>query len=265
MIGMGTWQTFNVGDDPALRANCTRVMQAFLALGGGMVDSSPMYGSAQAVIGHSLRALKGKVPTERAFSADKIWTSDGDETREQLGETAARWGLARFDLMQVHNLRAWRPHLETLLKLKAAGEVRYVGISTSHGRRHGELADIMANHPLDFVQLTYDIGHRAVESRLLPLARDKGIAVIVNRPYDGGARVKQLERSGAQVPPWAVEAGMRDWPSFLLKWIVSHPAVTVAIPATSQVAHMRENMAAGYGALPDAKLRARMLAHIDAL
>ncbi len=265
VIGMGTWQTFNVGDDPALRASCARVMQTFLALGGGMVDSSPMYGSAQAVIGHSLRALKGKAPVERVFSADKIWTSDGDETREQLGETAQRWGLAAFDLMQVHNLRAWRPHLKTLLELKAAGRVRHVGISTSHGRRHGELAEIMAREPIDFVQLTYDIGHRAVEERLLPLARDKGIAVIVNRPFDGGASVRRLKRSGAPVPPWAVEAGMRDWPSFLLKWIVAHPAVTVAIPATSQVAHMRENMAAGFGALPDEALRARMLAHVASL
>lgn len=265
VIGMGTWQTFNVGDDPGLRAMCARVMQTFLALGGGMVDSSPMYGSAQAVIGHSLGALPEKALAGRVFSADKIWSSDGGETHAQFGETARAWGLARFDLMQVHNLRAWQPHLATMLKLKAAGKIRYVGISTSHGRRHDELAQIMANEPIDFVQLTYDIGHRGVEQRLLPLARDRGIAVIANRPFDGGDAVRRLKRSGAAVPPWAVEAGMRDWPSFLLKWIVSHPAVTVAIPATSRVDHMRENMAAGFGALPDAKLRARMVAHMAAL
>ena len=263
VIGMGTWQTFNVGADPALRARCARLLQTFLALGGGMVDSSPMYGSAQAVIGHGLRAAKG--PTERLFSADKIWTDDGDATVEQLEEIEGHWGIGRLSLMQVHNLRAWRAHLRTLLRLKAEGRIRYVGITTSHGRRHGDLAEIMAREPLDFVQLSYDITHRAVERRLLPLARERGIAVIANRPFDGGHSVRRLKRSGAKVPPWAVEAGMRDWPAFLLKWIVSHPAVTVAIPATSQLAHLRENMAAGFGPLPDEALRDRMVKHLATL
>ncbi len=265
VIGMGTWQTFNVGDDPALRAARTEVLATFLALGGGMVDSSPMYGSSQAVVGHARAALKGKAPLDRLVSADKIWTRDGDETVEQLDETARRWGVERFDVMQIHNLLAWPAHLETLRRLKAEGRVRYIGITTSHGRRHADLARIMAREPIDFVQLTYDITHREAEKRLLPLAAERGIAVIVNRPYDGGASVTRLKRSGAKVPPWAAEADIRDWPGFLLKWIVSHPAVTVAIPATTRVDHMRENMAAGYGRLPDAALRTRMAQHIASL
>lgn len=264
VIGMGTWQTFNVGGDVGLRAARTDVLKTFLSLGGGMVDSSPMYGSAQAVVGFGRLALKRDAPVERIFSADKIWTGDGDDTVGQLEQTALRWGLERFDLMQIHNLLAWRPHLATLRRLKAEGRVRYIGVTTSHGRRHTELAQIMASEPLDFVQLTYDITHREAERRLLPLARERGIAVIVNRPYDGGALVERLKRE-ARVPPWAVEAGLRDWPGFLLKWIVSHPAVTVAIPATTRVDHMRENMAAGFGALPDEALRARMAKHIAGL
>lgn len=265
VIGMGTWQTFNVGDDPALRAARTEVLRTFLALGGGLVDSSPMYGSSQAVVGHALAALKSKAPTERALAADKIWTSDGDETRAQLEETRRRWGVARFDVMQIHNLLAWKPHLEALRALKGEGVVSHIGITTSHGRRHGELAAIMASETIDCVQLTYDITHREAEKRLLPLAAERGIAVIVNRPYDGGASVERLRRSGARVPEWAAEADIRDWPGFLLKWIVSHPAVTVAIPATTRVDHMRENMAAGYGRLPDDAMRARMAKHIASL
>lgn len=265
VVGMGTWRTFNVGDAPDLVAARSALFARFLELGGGMVDSSPMYGSAQAVLGKARAALPDARALEALFSADKIWTSDGGETRAQLEEIGDLWGLPRFDLMQIHNLRAWSDHLPTLRRLKAEGRLRYIGITTSHGRRHGDLARIMATEPLDFVQLTYDITHRAVEDRLLPLARDKGIAVIVNRPYDGGASITRLKRSGAKVPAWAVEAGMPDWASFLLKWIVAHPAVTVAIPATSRLGHLAENMAAGRGRLPDAATRERMVKHLAAL
>lgn len=262
VVGMGTWQTFNVGGDPVLRRERTAVLQAFFDLGGGLVDSSPMYGSSQAVVGHALDHIRN---TGALFAADKIWTDDGDETAEQLGETRKKWGIPRLDLMQVHNLVAWEPHLDTLRRLKAEGRIRYVGVTTSHGRRHDELAKILASQPLDFVQLTYNMTHREVEQRLLPLARERGVAVIANRPFDGGALVRRLQQKNAPLPPEAAELGIQNWPQLLLAWIVSHPALTVAIPATTQVEHMRENMAAARGPLPDAQARDRFSAWLRTL
>ncbi len=261
-IGMGTWQTFNVGDDPQLRDERTRVLKTFFEYGGGMVDSSPMYGSAAAVMGYALDQLGDP---DGLFSAEKVWTREGEKTREQTAEQAAAWGLERFDLMQVHNLLSWREHLAHLRAMKEAGDIRYVGITTSHGRRHRELERIMADEPVDFVQLTYNLGHREAEQRLLPLARERGIAVIANRPYAGGELIKSLKRRH-RIPDWAAAGfGCRSWADFLLRFIVAHPAVTCAIPATSQVDHMRENMEAGRGPLPNARMRQRMIRHLQSL
>jgi len=261
-IGMGTWQTFNVGGDRELRLERTEVLRALLAAGGGMVDCSPMYGSSADVLGFALERIGS---TDSLVSAEKVWTRDGNATREQLEQQRRRWGVGRFDLVQVHNLRAWQAHLETLRAMKAASELRYVGVTTSHGRRHGELEAVMEREPLDFVQLTYNLTHREAERRLLPLAREKGIAVIANRPYDGGRLIKGLQRR-AQVPAWAGDAfGCRNWADFLLKFIVAHPAVTCAIPATTRVEHLRENTQAGRGALPDASTRERMIRHVESL
>jgi diketogulonate reductase-like aldo/keto reductase len=262
VIGMGTWQTFNVGSDPALRAERTEVLRAFFEHGGGLVDCSPMYGSSAAVLGHALAQLDHP---QGLFSAEKVWTRDGDATRDQIADQAADWGVAAFDLVQVHNLVAWRAHLETLLAMKADGELGHVGITTSHGRRHDVLERVMAREPIDFVQLTYNLTHRAVEQRLLPLAREKGIAVIANRPYDGGRLIKGLQ-DRARIPAWAAaEFDCRNWADFLLRFIVSHPAVTCAIPATTRVEHMHENMRAGQGPMPDAATRRRMIRHVEAL
>jgi len=263
VVGMGTWQTFNVGDAESLRRDRARILKAFFELGGGMIDSSPMYGSSHHVVGWGLNHIEYE--REKLFAADKIWTSDGDETREQLAEIRAAWDTPRIDLMQVHNLRAWQAHLETLQRLKSDEKIRYVGITTSHGRRHREFEKVMKTHELDFVQLTYNMTHRAVEDRLLPLAKERGIAVIANRPYDGGHLIKGLQRKGAKVPGWAREFGAANWAQFLLKWIVSHPAMTVAIPATTKVEHMKENMSAAYGELPDARMRQRMLDYLESL
>ena len=261
-IGMGTWQTFNVGTDPQLRSARTEVLKAFFDHGGGMVDCSPMYGSAADVLGYALQQLG---TPKSLFSAEKIWTRDGDETRPQTAVQAAAWGIERFDLMQVHNLLEWREHLANLQDMKQQGEIRYIGITTSHGRRHAELEQVMASEDIDFVQLTYSLSHRAVEQRLLPLALEKGIAVIANRPYDGGNLIKPLKQRH-KVPEWAAaECGCQTWADFLLKFIVSHPALTCAIPATSQVDHMNENMLAGTGPMPDAKLRQRMIRHFESL
>lgn len=253
VIGVGTWITFNVGQDPKLRAERTEVLREFFAHGGGMIDSSPMYGSSQNVVGYGLEQLGHP---DSVISADKVWTSDGDEGPAQIRESLSEWRIPRFNLLQVHNLLGWRPHLETLFAIKDAGELAHVGITTSHGRRHGEVEAIMRDHPIDFVQLTYNALDREAEDRLLPLAQEKGIAVIANRPFRRGSLVDQVQRH--PLPGFAAEIGCETWPALLLKFIVSHPALTCAIPATTQVVHMRENMAAARGPMPDASMRERI-------
>lgn len=260
VVGMGTWITFNVGDDPAALADRVEVLRAFFAAGGGMIDSSPMYGSAEAVVGHGLARLGHP---SGLFSATKVWTSSTAEGIAQIADAERLWGLSRFDLLQVHNLENWRGHLDTLLAMKADGRLRYLGVTTSHGRRHAELARIMEEQPLDFVQLTYNIQDREAEDRLLPLAAERGIAVIANRPFQRGALIERARRH--PLPGWAREIGCDAWPPILLKFIVSHPAITCAIPATSRVDHLRENMGAGLGPMPDAALRRRMAADFAAL
>ncbi len=260
VIGLGSWITFNVGNDRAARVGCADVMRHFFAAGGRMIDSSPMYGSAQEVIGDALRQL-GK--PARLFAADKVWIGSGARGPEQVEASRRHWGVPGFDLLQVHNLLAWPEHLPTLFAMKAAGRLRYVGITTSEGRRHADILKIMSSQPIDFVQVTYNIADREVEQRILPLARERGIAVIANRPFRQGALIEALERH--RLPPWAAEIDCASWAQFLLKFIVSHPAVTCAIPATSSVAHVRENMLAASGRMPDAALRLRMAAHVAQL
>ena len=260
VVGLGTWITFNVGDDAELRNECAAVMQAFFAAGGRMIDSSPMYGSSQPVVGYGLRKL-GRAAA--VFAADKVWTSSGPEGPEQIELSRKYWGVKRFDLLQVHNLVGWEEHLPMLLDMKAGGQVRYVGITTSEGRRHDEIQKIMASRPIDFVQISYNVLDREVEERILPLARDRGIAVIVNRPFQQGALIRSVERH--PLPSWASEIGAATWAQFILKFIISHPAVTCAIPATTRVEHAKENMAAAAGELPDAAMRRRMAAYVEAL
>jgi len=260
LVGLGSWITFNVGDDRAARDASTEVMRAFFQAGGRLIDSSPMYGSAQEVIGYGLRKLGRPA---NLFAADKVWITDGDEGRAQIEASRRQWGVPRFDLMQVHNLLSWQAHLPTLFAMKAAGQLRHVGITTSHGRRHAEMEQVMASQPLDFVQLSYNLVDREVEQRLLPLARERGIAVIVNRPFQQGALLDRLERH--PLPPWAAEIGCTSWAQFALKFVISHPAVTCTIPATSRVDHVRENLGAAAGRLPDQAMRARMAAFVARL
>ena len=260
VVGLGTWITFNVGADRAALAACTDVVRAFFADGGRMIDSSPMYGSSQATIGHALAHL-GRPAS--LFSAEKVWTGDGARGAAQIEASRALWGVSRFDLMQVHNLLAWQEHLPRLFEMKAAGRLRYVGITTSEGRRHAEIEQLMRTQPIDFVQLSYNLVDREVEQRILPLAQDRGIAVIVNRPFREGALLRHLARH--RLPAWAAEIDCEHWAQVALKFVVTHPGVTCAIPATSQVAHVRQNMAAARGRMPDAALRARMAAAVSAL
>jgi diketogulonate reductase-like aldo/keto reductase len=259
-VGLGTWITFNVGNDTVLRDECAEVMRAFFASGGRLIDSSPMYGSAQEVVGYGLAKL-GKPPG--FFSADKVWTSDADGGPGQIEASRRLWSIPRFDLLQVHNLLSWQDHMTTLKTMKAAGDLRYIGITTSEGRRHEEFARIMEMQRLDFIQITYNIVDRDVEQRILPLARERGIAVIVNRPFQQGALIRRLARK--PLPAWVSETGAASWAQFILKFIVSEPSVTCVIPATTRVDHVRENVAAGAGPLPNAAMRARMAAYVRAL
>jgi diketogulonate reductase-like aldo/keto reductase len=260
LVGLGSWITFNVGDDPAARDSCSEVMRAFFQDGGRLIDSSPMYGSSQEVIGYGLTRLRRPA---QVFSADKVWISSGGRGPTQIEESRRHWGVARFDLLQVHNLMSWDEHLPTLFAMKKAGRLRYVGITTSEGRRHDEFERVMRSQPLDFVQVTYNVLDREVEARILPLARERKMAVIVNRPFQQGSLIRMVERH--PLPPWAREADCANWAQLLLKFIVSHPAVSCAIPATSRVDHVRQNVGAAYGRLPDEALRRRIVAHVEAL
>lgn len=259
-LGLGTWVEFNVGSVMSLRNVCLEVTRRFIAQGGGMIDSSPMYGTAEEVVGWSLARLERR---GAFFSASKVWTPAGGGTEEQLARSEALWGLKRFDLMQVHNLVDWREHLAALTAAKAEGRLRYVGITTSHGLRHAEMAEIMAKHPVDFVQFTYNVLDREAERRLLPLAADRGIAVIVNRPFRRGGLFGHV--GNAPLPSWAAEFGAGNWAQVFLKYILAHPAVTCAIPATSVPAHIDENMGALTGPLPDTAMRRRIVEHVESL
>ncbi len=260
VIGMGTWQTFDVGEDPALVTARARVLKTFLGMGGGMVDSSPMYNSSEQVIGECRDILGDDAGL---FSATKVWTPGRWLGVKQMQRSQHLWGVSRFDLMQIHNMLDWETHLETLKTWKAEGRIRYFGITTSHGRRHKALAAALEREDFDFVQFTYNLLDRESEQNLLPLAAERGIAVIVNRPFRGGRIFESVQDK--PLPAWAVEFDCANWAQFFLKFIISHPAVTVAIPATTRVDHMLENMGAGFGRLPDPDMRQRMVAYMETL
>jgi diketogulonate reductase-like aldo/keto reductase len=259
-VGLGSWITFNVGYDEAARAACAEVIRNFFDGGGRLIDSSPMYGSSQGVIGYGLNKL-GKPGA--LFSADKVWTSPGSRGPAQIEASRKEWDVPRFDLLQVHNLLSWKEHLPALFAMKANGQLRYVGITTSEGRRHRDFEQIMRSQPLDFVQVSYNALDREAEARILPLAQERGMAVIINRPFRQGALIENVARH--PLPSWAAEVGCASWAQLLLKFVIAHPAVTCAIPATTSVAHVRENLGAAHGVLPDEAMRRRIAAHVERL
>jgi diketogulonate reductase-like aldo/keto reductase len=260
VIGLGSWITFNVGNDPRGRTRSIAVMRDFFRAGGRMIDSSPMYGSSQGVIGEGLRVLEAK---QQVFSAEKVWVSSGRSGPQQIEATRRHWGVETFDLLQVHNLLGWEAHLETLRAMKAEGRVRYVGITTSEGRRHDEIERIMRSQLIDFLQISYNVVDREIEQRILPLARERRIGVIVNRPFRQGDLIKAVQRH--PLPGWAAEVDAKNWAQLLLKFIVAHPDITCVIPATTRTDHLAENMGAGHGALPDATFRRRIVSHVETL
>jgi aryl-alcohol dehydrogenase-like predicted oxidoreductase len=254
VIGLGTWRGFDVGDDAAARARLTEVLRALFDAGGRVIDSSPMYGTSEEVAGDLVTALKAH---DRAFIATKVWTDGRDAGITQMQASMRRLRDTRIELMQVHNLVDWRTHLQTLRAWKKEGRIQHLGVTHYRDDAHDELEAVIRAEAIDAVQLNYSIDNRAAEQRVLPLAADRGVAVLVNLPFGGGGLLTRLQ--GRALPSWAGEIGCRSWAQILLKYVVSHPAVTCAIPGTSRPEHMRENAEAGTGTLPDAAFRKRMV------
>jgi diketogulonate reductase-like aldo/keto reductase len=260
VIGLGTWQTFDVGATAAVRAPLREVLRAFFAAGGRVVDSSPMYGASESVVGDLCEALG---ICEPLFMASKIYTQGREAGVRGLADSIERMRAVRMDLMQVHNLLDVETHTPTLLAAKAAGRVRYVGITHYTAHAYPEVERLLKTRRYDFLQINYSLGERESARRVLPLARELGVAVIANRPFQEGAMFRHVR--GKPLPPWAAELGIASWAQYFLKWIVSHAAVTCAIPGTGRPEHMADNLKAGFGPLPDAAQRRRMSQYYDAL
>lgn len=258
-VGLGTWRTFDVGATASERAPLKEVLQRFVGLGGRVLDSSPMYGTAESVAGDLATDLALN-PT--LFVATKVWTSGREAGIAQMERSLARLHRQRLDLMQIHNLLDWRTHLRTLREWKQAGRIRYLGVTHYTASAYDELERVLRSEPLDFVQVNYSLGEREAERRILPLARDRGIAVLVNRPFSEGGLFRRIQ--GQALPPWAAAIDCESWAQFFLKWILAHPAVTCVIPATSRLTHLVDNMKAGLGPLPDAPTREQMGALVPA-
>lgn len=259
VIGLGTWRGFDVGADTAARARLAAVLAALFEAGGTVIDSSPMYGSSEEVAGALL--AQANLHT-RAFVATKVWTEGRAAGIAQMEASMRKLGDRRVELMQIHNLVDWRAHLDTLRVWKKEGRIQHLGITHYRDDAHAQLEAVIRAEAVDTVQLNYSIDNRAAEARLLPLAADRGVGVLVNLPFGGGGLLRSLQPR--PLPSWAAEIGCRSWAQVLLKYVISHPAVTCAIPGTSRPEHMSENAAAGRGPLPDASLRARMGAALDA-
>jgi diketogulonate reductase-like aldo/keto reductase len=260
VVGLGTWRVFDVGGAQAERAPLRDVVKSLVELGGRVVDSSPMYGAAESVVGD----LAGELAiTDKLFLATKVWTSGRDAGVVQMEQSIKRLRARQLDLIQIHNLLDWRTHLKTLREWKAAGRIRYLGVTHYTSSAYDELERVLRAEALDFVQVNYSLGEREAERRILPLARDRGVAVLANRPFAEGGLFQRVRAQA--VPPWAAEFDCESWAQFFLKWILAEPAVTCVIPGTSRPQHLVDNLKAAVGRLPDAAMRDRMAAHIAAV
>ncbi len=258
VIGLGTWQTFDVGTSTAERAPLSDVLKELFAVGGSVIDSSPMYGRSESVVGD---LLDGAQSRDKAFLATKVWTRGKSNGIDQMQRSFQLMRTKHIDLMQVHNLVDWQIHLDTLRGWKQEGRVSYLGVTHYTSSAFDELEAVMRSEKLDFVQLNYALDDRTAEKKLLPLAQEKGIAVLVNRPFGGGGLLSRLKDK--PLPAIAGEIGCTSWAQVLLKFIVSHPAITCAIPGTRKAAHMLDNVQAGMGALPDAAMREKIAAAVS--
>jgi len=254
-IGMGSFITFDAKDDPVMQEQLTAVLQLFFDEGGQLIDSSADYGNAELVLG---KLLKNVTQKNKLFAATKIRTEGKDAGIRQMNESMQKLGVAVIDLMQIHNLIDWKVHLETLREWKVQGKIRYIGITTSGSREYqfDEFERIMRTEHIDFVQFTYNIEDRRAEKHFIPIARDKGIATLINVPFGRGNLFNKIK--GLELPEWAAEIDCASWGQFFLKYIISHPQVTCVIPATSKPHHMADNMMAGLGRLPNAEMRNKM-------
>jgi len=259
-VGVGTWQTFDVGAGAPERAELKEVLRLLVAGGGSVLDSSPMYGKSESVVGDLTAALglRGKL-----FFATKVWTRGRDAGIQQMRDSFRLMRTKRMDLMQVHNLQDLATHAKTLREWKADGRIRYIGITHYHAGAHAELERLVKSREWDFAQFNYSMAEREAETRLLRACADAEVAVIVNRPFSTGALFPRVK--GKPLPEWAAEFDCASWAQFFLKYILSHPAVTCAIPGTSRVSHLKDNLQAGAGRLPDAAMRRRMVEYLERL
>ncbi|MGV7243912.1 aldo/keto reductase [Caballeronia sp. M23-90] len=253
VVGCGTWRTFDVGNDPAAQARLADVLQILFDNGGSVIDSSPMYGSSEAVAGSVLTRIDGH---KRAFVATKVWTEGRDAGIAQMENSLRLWQQPRIDLMQIHNLLDWQTQLATLRDWKARGRIRYIGVTHYTSSAFGEVEAVMRSEKIDFVQINYAADDRAAEETLLPLAKERGIGVIVNQPFGGGGLLGRLKDK--PVPEWSKEIGCTTWAQLLLKFVLAHPAVTCVIPGTGRPEYMRDNVRAGFGSYPDEGMRRRI-------
>jgi len=261
VIGLGTWNVFDVGEDAGARAPLKEVLRHLVDAGGRMIDTSPMYGRAEAVTGDLVAEL-GLRP--RVFLATKVWTSGKEQGIAQMRRSAERLRSPVIDLIQIHNLLDWRTHLATLRQMKAAGQVRYIGITHYTTSSLPELARILESEPgIDFVQFGYSLATRDAETKLLPVAAARRVATIVNQPFESGDMFRRVR--GKPVPEWAADFDCTSWAQLFLKYVLAEPAVTAVIPATASPEHMADDLKAGFGRLPDAQQRQRIRQLWDSL
>lgn len=254
IVGLGTWQTFDVGNSESERAPLMEVLKILTEYGGSVIDSSPMYGKSEEVVGDLTSELNLK---SKLFEATKVWTTDRDEGIRQMNTSMELMKVDQMDLMQIHNLVDWQTHLKTLRQWKEEGKIRYIGITHYHEGGYSEVEKIMGTEKIDFVQINYNLATRDAADRILPMAKDKGIGVIINRPYAGGSLFRMFKNE--QLPSWAAEFEAESWGQFFLKFILAHPAVTCVIPGTSKAKHMRDNVQAGIGLLPTPAHQKKMI------
>ena len=259
-IGLGTWQTFDAGNDAAERERLREVVRIFAGAGHGVVDSSPMYGSSESVAGDLIAELDVR---DKLFIATKVWTSGREDGIAQMETSFKRLRVKVMDLMQVHNLLDVATHTKTMQQWREQGRIRHIGITHYTASAYGEVERWLKTGAYDFVQINYSLAERDAEQRLLPLAAERKVNVIINRPFAEGSLFRRTK--GKELPRWAAELGIASWAQYFLKWIVSHPAVTCAIPGTGRPEHMRDNLAAGRGPFPDAAARERMAEYFDSL